>query len=163
MIKLQIKDSLITSLFGGFLGTIAMDVVNYVSWKTKTSEMTYGHLAGSIMVKGLRTHKKTNFMLGQILHMITGASFGIPVFYILKHTGTKHHLFKGAFSGLLTWGILYDFGQRVRLFSAINHRTSSHYSFLINNIIYGMVTAESIISFTDKSVLKNKESENQMA
>ncbi|WP_176716220.1 hypothetical protein [Desulfosporosinus sp. BG] len=125
---IKLKDSLIISLLGGLIGTIAMDISNLLLWRTNKTDMLYGHLSGSIIMRGFRTNRTENFALGQILHMVTGAALGIPIYQMLKRTGKDHHIIKGAFAGTMAWGILYNFGQRAKLFSSKPHMTRSHFS-----------------------------------
>lgn len=150
---MKIKDSFIASIVSGLLGTLAMDLSNLIMWKAKKIELTYAHLASSVIVNKFRVKRPKNYIIGQILHMITGATFGIPIYQLIKWTGRDHYLAKGTFSGLLTWGVLYDFGQRVDLFAAKAYKTKSHYSSLLHNLIYGIVTAQAVVSLTDASLL----------
>jgi len=46
----KIKDSITVSLFSGFLGTLAIDALNYLFWKNNQTEALYGRIAGSIFV-----------------------------------------------------------------------------------------------------------------
>lgn len=146
------KDSIMISLLAGFIGTTLMDLSDALLWRTKKTEMLTGHLAGSMIMRGFRTNRAKNFVLGEILHMITGAALGIPVFQLFKRTGTDNHLIKGAFAGMLSWGILYNFGQRTKLFSSKPHFTKSHFSALWNNLLYGVTTAQAIVSLSDPSL-----------
>lgn len=146
------KDSIMISLLGGLIGTTVMDISNVFLWRTKKTEMLNGHLAGSMIMRAFRTNQTKNFALGEILHMATGATLGIPIFQLFKRTGTDNHLIKGAFAGMLSWGILYDFGQRAKLFSSKPHLTKSHYSALWHNLLYGVTTAQAIVSLSDPSL-----------
>lgn len=147
------KDSMMASLLGGLVGTLIMDISNISLWRTRKTEMLYGHLAGSMIMRGIRTNRKENFILGQILHLITGSAIGIPIFQMLKRTGTDKYLIKGGFTGLLSWGILFNFGQRMDLFRSKAHRTKSHYSALWHNLLYGVCTAQAIVTLADPSLL----------
>ena len=149
----KMKDSIMISLLGGLIGTTVMDISNVFLWRTKKTEMLNGHLAGSMIMRAFRTNQTKNFVLGEILHMATGATLGIPIFQLFKRTGTDNHLIKGAFAGMLSWGILYDFGQRAKLFSSKPHLTKSHYSALWHNLLYGVTTAQAIVSLSDPSLL----------
>lgn len=148
----KMKDSIMISLLGGLIGTTVMDISNVFLWRTKKTEMLNGHLAGSMIMRAFRTNQTKNFVLGEILHMATGATLGIPIFQLFKRTGTDNHLIKGAFAGMLSWGILYDFGQRAKLFSSKPHLTKSHYSALWHNLLYGVTTAQAIVSLSDPSL-----------
>lgn len=155
--RAKVKDSMMVSLLGGLVGTIMMDISNTFLWRTRKNEMLYGHLAGSIIMRGTRTNRKENFILGQILHMITGSAIGIPVFQILKRTGTDNYLLKGGFTGLVSWGVLFNFGQRIDLFTSKAHRTKSHYSALWHNLLYGVSTAQAIVTLSDPSLFSKQQ------
>ncbi|WP_407311962.1 DUF6789 family protein [Desulfosporosinus sp. SB140] len=153
----KIKDSIVLGLIGGLAGTIVMDLSNFFLWRTNKTEGLYGHLAGSMIMRSFRTNQTKNFLLGQILHTFTGATLGIPFVYLLKKTGKDHHLIKGMIFGGLSWGILYDFGQKIGFFYGKAHLTKSHYSSLFNNFLFGITTAHTVYSLADSSVFPQAE------
>lgn len=81
--KIRIKDSIALSLISGFLGTIVMDLSNLLLWRSKKTEILYGHLAGSMIMRSFRTNQTKNFVLGQVFHFFTGAALGIPLYTVL--------------------------------------------------------------------------------
>lgn len=153
----KMKDSIMISLLSGLLGTISMDLSNTFLWRAKKTELLHGHLAGSMFMRAFRTNKTKNFALGQIFHMLTGATLGIPILQLLKRTGKDHYLVKGGFAGLVTWGVLYNFGQRAGLFTTKPHLTKTHYSSLWHNFLYGITTAQAIVSLSEPSLFPQKE------
>lgn len=152
----KIKDSVILGLSGGLAGTLAMDVSNFLLWITNQTEGLYGHLACSMIMKSIRTHQKKNFLLGQILHIATGSALGIPMVYLFKKTGRDHYIIKGILTGSLLWGIFLDFGKRANWFDLKIRRTKSFYSGLLNNMLYGITTAQAIVTLADPSVFSQK-------
>ena len=154
----KIKDSIVLGLIGGLAGTIVMDLSNFFLWRTNKTEGLYGHLSGSMIMRGFRTHQTKNFLLGQIFHTFTGAILGIPFVYLLKKTGKDHHLVKGLLAGGLSWGISYDFGQKMGLFYTKAHLTKTHYSSLFNNFLYGITMAHTVYYLADSSVFLETES-----
>lgn len=146
--KVANKDYFISGILGGISGTLAMDAFNLVAWRWGKTESLYGHLGGSVLMQPLRTKKTKNFILGEIVHLIHGAGLGLPIAYLFKRTGTRFHLFKGASMGLLTWLGVYSFGKRVNIFAVNPWMARTHYTELISNIIYGMASAQSIVSFS---------------
>ena len=149
---LRIKDSVTVSLFSGFLGTLAMDASNLLFWRVKKTETLYGHIAGSIFVRPFRTNQRKNFWLGQITHLITGATLAYPLNYIYKKTGKDNYALKGAFFGAVTWEFIYGIGRRFKVFSTIPHFTKTHYAELFNNVLYGITTAQALITFSYPSM-----------
>lgn len=156
----KVKDTVILGLSGGFAGTLLMDISNFLLWRNKQTEGLYGHLAGSMILKSIRTHQTKNFILGQILHIATGSALGIPMVYLFKKTGKDHYIIKGILTGSLLWGILIDFGKRAHWFDLKVRRTKSFYSGLLNNTLYGITSALAIVSLADSSTFPQKQSRN---
>lgn len=152
----KINDSIVLGSLAGLIGTIVMDVSNFLIWRSNKTEALYGHLSGSMIMQSFRTHRRENFILGQILHMATGMAFGIFMVFTFKKTGRDHHLFKGGLIGSLLWSVFIDFGKRMNFFSLKPRLSKSFYSGLFNNLIFGITTAQAIVSLADCSVFPKK-------
>lgn len=59
--KIKTKDSIITGLLGGFVGTLCMDITNALIFKAGKTEKLYGHLAGQFFVSPLRDKSTKKF------------------------------------------------------------------------------------------------------
>lgn len=154
----KIKDSVTVGLAGGVTGTVAMDVVNVLMKMLGISEALYGHLAGSMLVSTWRTRtSRKTFALGQIFHMATGSLLGLPLVWLFKKTGKDHHLLKGAATGFFSWGILHDIGIRVGIFRLKPRTVNSYYSALLQNMVFGMTTAQTIVSIADPAMFKSRQ------
>ncbi|MDQ7096057.1 hypothetical protein REC12_20895 [Desulfosporosinus sp. PR] len=151
----RIKDSVVLGLFCGLLGTLPMDIIDFLFWKSGKHEMLYGHLAGSMIFQPIRMRRRENFLIGHVMHLLTGSAFGFLITEFLKKTGKDHHLIKGSFIGMLGWMTLYEFGQRVKWFTLKAHRSATFYTAFLMNIIYGMTTAQAIVSLAHPSVFAN--------
>jgi riboflavin transporter FmnP len=160
---LKMKDSVAVSIFSGLLGTLAMDISNLIFWKKGKTETLYGHIAGSIFVNPLRLNQRKNFWLGQAAHIVSGAVLAYPLNLILKRTGKDKLLLKGAFFGAVTWEIIYGLGRRFSVFSTKPHFTKTHYTELFNNIIYGVTTAQALVTFSDPSTFPNTQNKTATA
>ncbi len=158
---LRMKDSVTVSIFSGLLGTLAMDTSNWLLWKKGKTEALYGHIAGSVFVNPFRLNQRKNFWLGQILHLITGAVLAYPLTLLLKKTGKDNILLKGAFFGAVTWEFIYGIGQRFRIFATSPSFTKTHYAELFNNIIYGLTTAQALVSFSDPEMFPDTQNKTQ--
>jgi len=152
----KMKDSIMVSLVGGIIGTLVMESSSFILWKTKKTELMQGHIAGSFFMRAFRTNQTKNFVLGEILHMVVGATLGIPIFQLLKRTGKDHHVLKGAFVGMVAWSGLYNLGTRLSLFTAKPHLTKSFYSALFNHLLFGITTAQAIITLADPSLFSQQ-------
>ncbi|MHB1651557.1 MAG: hypothetical protein ACYCVD_03655 [Desulfitobacteriaceae bacterium] len=148
----KIKDSVVLSLLSGLIGTLLMDSSNFLLWRGRKTEALYGHLAGSMLMYPFRTNRRKNFVIGQILHMVTGAVLAYPLTIIFKKTGKDHHLIKGAFFGTVTWEFIYGLGKRFNIFTTKPHLTKTHYSAFLDNILYGIGTAQTIVSLADSNM-----------
>lgn len=149
---LKMKDSVTVSLLSGILGTLVMDVSNLLFWRTRKTEILYGHIAGSVYVHPFRMNQRKNFWLGQITHLITGATLAYPLNLLLMKTGKDYASVKGAFFGAVTWEFIYGIGQRFKVFSTKPRLTKSHYAELFNNILYGITTAQALVAFSEPSM-----------
>lgn len=158
---LRMKDSVTVSIFSGLLGTLAMDTSNLLLWKKGKTETLYGHIAGSVFVNPFRLNQRKNFWLGQILHLITGAVLAYPMTLLLKKTGKDNVLLKGAFFGAVTWEFIYGIGQRYKVFATKPRFTKTHYAELFNNIIYGVTTAQALVTFSDPSMFPDTQNKTQ--
>jgi len=155
----KMQDTVVISVLGGLIGTIPMDLSNYLLWKKGKTENLYGHVAGSMLVNKHRTNQTKNFILGQFWHYATGAGFGFPAFYLLKKTGKDHLLLKGASVGIATWGILYNIGMKVGLYDAVTRLTKTKYAALWHNFLYGVTTVYSIAKIADPSLFPDKQNQ----
>ncbi|AET67476.1 hypothetical protein Desor_1842 [Desulfosporosinus orientis DSM 765] len=155
----RIKDSVVLGLLSGLIGTIPMDIIDSVFWMFGKHEMLYGHLAGSMIFRPIRTNRKENFLIGHVMHLLTGSGLGYLITGFLKITGKDHHLIKGSFIGMLGWMTLYEFGQRVKWFTLKAHKSSTFYTAFLMNLVYGMTTAQAVVSLAHPSVFNNKKIE----
>lgn len=149
---LKINDSIVVSLLSGLLGTLVMGASSLLFWRVRKTEALYGHISGSILMRPFRLNQRKNFWLGQITHLLTGATLAYPLNFILKKTGKDYHLLKGAFFGAVTWEVLYGLGQRFNVFSTKSHFTKTHYAELFNHLLYGVVTSQALVSFSESSM-----------
>ncbi|NLI91715.1 MAG: hypothetical protein GX434_05760 [Peptococcaceae bacterium] len=156
----KIKDSVNLGLVGGLLGTLALDFSNLLFWKKNKSETLYGQLAGSIFMKNFRTKKRNNFLLGEIIHLITGLLAGIPLVYVFKKTGKDGHLYKGAAYGSLIWMVYYVLGIKMGMFHSQPKYNKTHSSSLWQNLLYGIITAQSIVYLAHPSVFPGNPSKS---
>jgi hypothetical protein len=134
-----------------------MDFSNLIYWKKNKSEALYGQLAGSILMKGFRTKKTNNFIFGEIIHLITGVLAGIPLVYLFKKTGKDSHLIKGAAYGSLIWMVYYVLGIKIGMFSSRPKFNRSHSSSLWQNLLYGLSSAQIIVSLAHDSVFPDNQ------
>lgn len=153
----MIKDTIALGVVGGFLGTIAMVLSNFLIYKAGKTEILYGHIAGSIFMRPFRTRRPKNFILGQIFHLANGSSSGLLMVQIFKKFGTDLALLKGSLLGIFTWEVLYTVGQRLGIYTAKPHLTKTGYSALWNNFVYGVVTAYSVKWLAHHSVFLARE------
>lgn len=151
------KDSIPIGFLGGLMGTISMDLSNILFKKTGLSEKTYADYAGSVLLSPFRLFQRGNYLFGQLLHFITGSVLGIPMFNILKKTGKDNYLFKGTVYGTFTWGVLYTLGQRLGVVRSKTHKTRTHITSLIDNLVYGFVSTATMILLADPMVFTHTE------
>ncbi|MHB8126465.1 MAG: hypothetical protein ACYDEJ_12660 [Desulfitobacteriaceae bacterium] len=158
----QIKDTLLLGSMGGLLGTIAMTLSNLILFRLRKTEILYGHIAGSLLMRPFKTNKGSNFILGQLMHFFTGSGVGLLMVTIFKKFGTDHSLFKGSAMGIFSWHALYTIGQRLDIYSARPHLTKTGYSALWNNLLYGLVTSQAILWLAHPSVFVRSKQDTEI-
>lgn len=146
----KMKDSITTGLLGGFLGAIFMDISNLLIFKAGKTETLYGYIAGGLFVAPFRTKRRKNFILGEVAHLAIGSIWGIPLTYILKKTGKDHYLIKGMLVAALSLGTLIA-GQKFGWLKKFR-LTKTFYSAIWNHIVYGLVSAQSIVLLADPTL-----------
>lgn len=153
----KMNDSIPIGFLGGLVGTIAMDLSNLFFKKMGLSEKTYAQYAGSVLLSPFRLFFRENYLFGHLIHFVTGAILGIPMFSILKKTGRDNFLFKGAVYGTFTWEMLYTLGQRLGIIRSKTYRTRTHMTALIENLVYGFASTATMIFLTDPTVFTQTE------
>ena len=157
----KMKDSITIGLLGGFIGAIFMDISNLLIFKAGKTETLYGYIAGGLFVAPFRTKQRKNFILGEITHLGIGSIWGIPLTYILKKTGKDHHLIKGTFISILSLGSLIG-GQKFGVLKKFR-LTKTFYSAIWNHIVYGLVSAQAIVSLSDPMIFASDNDEHNAA
>ncbi len=152
----KIEDSITTGLLGGLIGTFFMDLSNLLIFKAGKTETLYGHIAGGLFVAPYRTKQRKNFILGEIAHFGIGSIWGIPLTYIFKKTGKDHHLLKGTLISMLSLGTLIG-GQKLGMLKKFR-LTKTFYSALWNHLVYGLVSAQTIVWFSDPIIFASSNS-----
>lgn len=146
----KMQDTIAIGLLGGFIGAIIMDISNLLIFKAGKTETLYGHIAGGLFVAPFRTKQRKNFILGEITHLAIGSIWGIPLTYLLKKTGKDYHLIKGALISMLSLGSLIG-GQKFGILKKFG-LTKTFYSAIWNHIVYGLVSAQAIVSLSDPTI-----------
>ena len=151
------KDSITIGLLGGLIGAIFMDISNLIIFKAGKTETLYAYIAGELFVAPFRTKQRKNFILGEIAHLGMGSIWGILLTYILKKTGKDHHLIKGILISILSLGSLIG-GQK---FGALKkfRLTKTFYSAIWNHTVYGLVSAQAIVSLSDPTIFPSDNDE----
>ena len=157
----KIKDSITLGVISGLLGTLALDVLNFRNWRKNRTESMYAHIAGSIFMRGFRTKFRKNFLFGQVIHMFVGALAGVPLVYLFRITGKDHSVLKGATYGALIWMIYYMFGIKVGMFHKSPKQNKSHMTNLMQNLIFGITSAQTVISLGDPSLFRTVSQQEQ--
>jgi hypothetical protein len=151
----KMKDSITTGLVGGFIGTVAMHISNYLIFKAGKTETLYGNIAGALFVAPFRTKQRKNFILGELAHFGIGSIWGIPLTYILKKTGKDHHLIKGTLISMLSLGSLIG-GQKLGIFKKFG-LTKTFYSAIWNHLVHGLASAQAIVWLSDPTIFASSD------
>lgn len=160
MIFNKMKDSICIGLIGGLIGSIFMDISNLLIFMAGKTETLYGYIAGGLFVAPFRTKQKKNFVLGEIAHLGIGSIWGILLTCVLKKTGKDHHLIKGTLIAVLSLGALIG-GQKFGVLKKFG-QTKTFYSAIWNHMIYGLVSAQAIVSLADPMIFQSDNDKHQI-
>jgi len=159
----KIKDSMTVGIIGGLIGVVCMDISNLILWRTKKTESLHGHLAGSMIMSPIKLKQRKNFLIGQIFHMTVASGIGVGLVEILKKYGKDNHNLKGGFLSVATWGLLYNFGQKMGFYRMNPRLTKSSYAEIWQHLVYGLVTSNAIVALADPTIFSKKDSINSQA
>ncbi|WP_148271278.1 hypothetical protein [Desulfosporosinus acidiphilus] len=154
----KIKDSMVVGLLGGLIGALSMDLSNFILWRNNKTEGLYGHLAGSMIMRPGKLKQGKNFIVGEILHVTVGSVIGLILTAVFRVFGKDHYFIKGGFLATVTWGFLYNFGQKMNFYRLKPHLTKSSYASILHHLIYGLVTSKVIVFFADPNMFSSKKS-----
>lgn len=161
MLHGKLDDSLVLGLFGGFIGTLLMDLSNLFIYKAGKTETLYGHIAGGLLMAPWRTKQRDNFILGQLTHFVIGSLWGVPLFYLLKKTGKDHPGIKGLVMSAISLGSLI-ISIKIGLLKKFR-RTRTFYSAIWNHLIYGFVATRMILWMAGSHVFQEKKKTQNLA
>ena len=159
----KIRDSMTVGILGGLIGVVCMDISSYILWRNKKTESLHGHLAGSMIMNPFKLNKRKNFMIGQIFHMTVASGIGVGMVEILKRYGKDHHNLKAGFLSVVTWGILYNFGQKMGFYKMNPRLIKSSYAEIWQHLVYGLVTSNAIVALADPTIFSKEASMNVQA
>lgn len=154
----KVKDSMLVGILGGLIGVVFMDFSSFILWRSKKTESLHAHLAGSMIMDPFKLNKRANYIIGQIFHMSMASGIGVGMVEILKRYGKDHHNIKGGFLAVSTWGLLYNFGQRMGFYRMNPRLTKSSYAEIWQHLVYGLVTSNAIVALADPSIFPEKAS-----
>ena len=148
----KIKDSILLGILSGLIGTTCMDASNFILWRNKKTEGLLAHFAGSMIMRPNKLERGKNFILGQIFHMTVGSCLGVGMVQVLKKFGKDYHALKGGFFAMVTWGVLYNFGQKMGFYQVHPHLAKSGYMAIWHHLIYGLATSTAAVALADPTV-----------
>jgi hypothetical protein len=137
-----------------------MDVLGLLLFATRKMELTYGHLTAGIFVRHLRpirTKFRENFWLGEIFHIFNGMGLGVGIATFFKNTGKRFCLIKGLMLGGLIWQVLYGIGTSLGPLRVKPNLAKTHYSSLLINLLFGVVTSQAVVTLAHPSVFSGKQ------
>ncbi|MDI6631781.1 MAG: hypothetical protein QME13_05055 [Thermoanaerobacteraceae bacterium] len=151
------RDTIVLGLVGGLIGNAAKDLSNFLIYRAGKTELLYGHYAASMISAPEEVREKGHFVAGQVVDMVIGAILGVPIVLLFKKTGKDNHLLKGAGLGLLLWEALYAVGPNLGILSVKPHMAKTHFSALWSNLLYGVTTAQAIVSLADPGLFPDQQ------
>lgn len=100
--KSLLSDPVMVSFLGGALGTLADEVVHWSAFWLKIAKTTTGHYISQLIFP----FQKVTFpklLMGELTHILAGATLGIAIIIILKVSGYDFSIIKGVGFGAVMW------------------------------------------------------------
>jgi hypothetical protein len=144
------KDSVIVGLVSGLMGGIAIELFNVVSGK----RLLFGKLASSMVVNPFRSYQRKNILIGELMHLTTGATVGTIIVEFIKRTGKEYMMVKSIFVSLLAWIGLHNLGDRFDIFTNKTRTTKSHFIAFLQHVVYGVITSSAINYFANPVIFQ---------
>ncbi len=138
-----VRDRVLLGIIAGVIGNIAKDASDTTLNTLGIAKGNYGQLATAPLTGERYKKTRIGLVVGYLADFILAAGLGVPIIYLLSHTGKDYAKIKGAGVGLAEWllviGLLgsltpegrkvFPLGPQSALASAWHH------------ILYGATTA----------------------
>jgi hypothetical protein len=137
------KDRFTDGFIAGFLGGVAMSILNLISYFLGIAQILYLDWA-SVMIFGYRYSTLLEALIGQLGQLFFTATLGVIFAYILPVISSRYYLFKGWVFGLLVWFGSYAITLLYKVTPLIPIKPDTVISNVVTASVYGLVLAESL-------------------
>ncbi len=148
------NDRFLNGFIAGFLGGIAMSILNLISfYALNITEMLYLDWA-SVMIFGYRFATPLEAVIGQAGQLIFSGLTGILFAFLLSLVSSRYYLFKGWLYGLTVWFGSYALTTIFKVTPLIPVKPDTVMSNMVTASVYGLVLAESLRRLSARQKLK---------
>lgn len=135
------QDPIIFGGMAGIAGTIAKEVLDFLSVAVGFSKHTYWHVAASIFVLPKDVTKVGGLVIGALADMVTGAFFGVLLLYLIKFTKKDYLYLKGLGFGWFIWLVSFGLVVNLHVVRITPIDIGSSLSAFIEHSVFGLTTA----------------------
>ncbi len=135
------QDSIVSGAISGLIGTIAKEIIDFISVAVGFSKETYWHVAASIFVKPAEAATPVGQALGALADLITGAFFGVLLLYLIKFTGKDYLYIKGLGLGWLIWLAVFGIVINLQVVRITPTDLGTSLSAFIEHSVFGLTAA----------------------
>lgn len=142
------KDALTIGAIAGTIGILIIQGISMVLAWLGIIEMTILDVAALLFLNEAQANTAAGMMVGFITHLLTGATGGVILAYIIKFTGDDYYWVKGlALGGIMNLGFM---GFAVTLLGIAPEMRTDAVTMLVHIIeqfIFGLISAYIIVKF----------------
>lgn len=146
------QDPIIYGGIAGIIGTIAKELVDFISVAVGFSKHTYWHVAASIFVEPKEVTKVGALVVGALADLITGAFFGILLLFFVRYTKKDYLYLKGLGFGWFIWLFLFGIAINLEIVHIIPMGIGTSLSAFIEHSIFGLTTVWFIGKYAPKLI-----------
>ncbi|MDW7683838.1 MAG: DUF6789 family protein [Bacillota bacterium] len=138
------KDRFLNGFIAGFLGGVAMSILNLISYYVlNIAELLYLDWA-SVLIFGYRFATMLEAVIGQLGQLFFSALLGILFAYLLPLTSSRYYLFKGWVYSLVVWFGAYAVATLFKVTPLMPIKPDTVMSNIVTASVYGLVLAETL-------------------
>lgn len=93
------KDRITVGAVAGIIGGLVQVIYGRITVAVGLSQYSFTDF-GEILILGTRVKGIVPLLIGVVTHIILGAMMGVVLSYVIRHSSSKHYLFKGMGVGL---------------------------------------------------------------
>ncbi len=150
----MIKDRIMLGMIAGMVGNAAKTVLDEIFLATGKAKTPYRDMASGIFVNKNKTKTEEGKLLGWLADLGLGMVYGIPLVYLLSHTGADKYPVKGALMGTVTWGLGIGVAKNLGVSKVYPKDPATILLMALSHMAGGIVAAHTAVKLGDRQLFE---------